>query len=103
RDADRAIELLVVALPWPSYGIREARCRSLTGALDAGAVAGIAKLGGAQMVGGLTRRVAELTGNGAGSGLVLAAVVDVARLARQTATLPRGRAERTAGAASAAW
>jgi len=55
------------------------------------------------MVGGLTRRVAELTGNGAGSGLVLAAVVEVARLARQTAKLPRERAERTAGDAWACW
>jgi DUF2889 family protein len=97
RDDDRAIELSIVALPSPSYEIREARCRSLSGALDAAVVAGIAKLGGAPMVGGLTRRVGELTGNGAGSGLVLAAVIEVARLARQTAKLPRERAERTVG------
>src|SRR5882672_2242118 len=80
RDDDRAIELRVVALPSPSYEIREARCRSLAGALDPAVVAGIGKLGGAPMVGGLTRRVGELTGNGAGSGLVLAAVIEVARL-----------------------
>jgi hypothetical protein len=103
RDDDRAIELRVVALPSPSYEIREARCRSLTGSLDADVVVGIAKLGGAQMVGGLTRRVAELIGNGAGAGLVLAATIEVARLARQTAKLPRERAERTAGDAWACW
>jgi hypothetical protein len=60
-------------------------------------VTGIEKLGGVPMVGGLTRRAAELTGNGAGSGLILAAVIEVARLARQTAKLPRERAERTIG------
>ena len=97
RDDDRAIELSVVALPSPSYEIRQARCRSLAGVLDATVVAGVETLGGARMVGGLTRRVAESTGNGAGSELVLAALIEVARLARQAAKLPRERAERTAG------
>src|SRR2546430_14586229 len=49
------------------------------------------------MVGGLSRRVAELTGSGPGAAFVLGAVVQRARLARQTAKLPRERAERAAG------
>ncbi len=97
RDDDRTIELSIVALPSPSYEIRAASCRSLAGALDSTIVAGIEGLAGARMVGGLTQRVADLTGAGTGSGLVLAAVIEAARLARQVARLPRERAERTAG------
>ena len=96
RDDDRAAELSVVALPSPTYLIREARCR-LAGALDSTVAASIEKLAGTQMVGGLSRRVAELTGAGDGAGFVLSAVVEIARLARQVAKLPRERAERTAG------
>src|SRR5437870_13264435 len=67
------------------------------GAQDSDVVAGIEKLAGAQMVGGLSRRVVELTGAGAGAAFVLGALVEVARLARQVAKLPRERAERAAG------
>jgi len=63
---------------------------------DPDVVAGIERLAGAQMVGGLSRRVAELTGSGAGAAFVLGALVEVARLARQVAKLPRERAERAA-------
>ena len=97
RDDDQAVELSVVALPSPTYLIHEARCRPLAGALDPALVAGIEQLAGTQMVGGLSRRVAELTGSGPGAGLVLGAMVEVARLARQVAKLPRERAERAAG------
>jgi hypothetical protein len=55
------------------------------------------------MVGGLTRRVAEATGSGAGASLVRDAVVEAARLARQVAKLPRERAERAAGDPEACW
>jgi hypothetical protein len=97
RDDDRTMELSVVALPSPTYVIREARCRPLAGDFDSNVVAGVAKLAGAPMVGGLSRRVAELTGPGEGAEFVLGALVEVARLARQVAKLPRERAERAAG------
>ena len=97
RDDDQVVELSVVAEPSPSYLIREARCRRVDGALEAPLVAGIEKLAGTAMVGGLSRRVAELTGSGPGAAFILGAVVEVARLARQTAQLPRERAELAAG------
>ena len=96
RDDDQAVELSVVAEPSPSYLIQEARCRRVAGTLDATLVESLEKLAGTAMVGGLSRRVAELTGSGPGAAFVLGAVVEVARLARQTAKLPRERAERAA-------
>ena len=97
RDNDRGVELSIVALPSPTYLIREARCRSLGGAVDPAVSVGVEKLAGTPMVGGLSRRVAELTGAGEGAAFVLGALVEVARLARQVAKLPRERAERAAG------
>jgi len=97
RDDDQAVELSVVAEPSPSYLIRSVRCEGVTGALDPVLAASLEKLGGTPMVGGLSRRVAELTGSGPGAAFVLGAVVEIARLARQTAKLPRDRAERAAG------
>jgi len=97
RDDDQSLELSVVAEPSPSYLIREARCSRVAGALAPSVVASIGKLAGTPMVGGLSRRVAEITGPGPAGAFVLAAVVEVARLARQTAKLPRERAERAAG------
>jgi hypothetical protein len=97
RDDDQAVELSVVAEPSPSYRIQEARCRHVAGALDPALAASITRLAGTAMVGGLSRRVGELTGSGPGAAFVLGAVVEVARLARQTAKLPRERAERAAG------
>jgi hypothetical protein len=96
-DDDQAVELSVVAEPSPSYLIREARCRRIAGALDPALASGVEQLAGTAMVGGLSRRVAELTGSGRGAAFVLGAVVEVARLARQTAMLPREQAERAAG------
>ncbi len=96
RDDDQAVELSVVAEPSPSYLIREARCRRVGGAFDASLASRIEQLAGTAMVGGLSRRVAELTGPGASAAFVLGAVVEVGRLARQTAKLPRERAERAA-------
>ncbi|MBI4271808.1 MAG: hypothetical protein HY615_15840, partial [Candidatus Rokubacteria bacterium] len=96
-DPDRAIEVTIVALPSPTYEIREARGRALRGALGPVATRGVAALAGTQMVGGLTRRAVEATGGDAGAGLVVDAVIEIARLARQVAKLPRARAERAAG------
>jgi len=104
RDDDQTVELSVVAEPSPTYMIREAHCRRVAGAIDPALVAGIEKLAGTPMVGGLSRRVAELAGAGAGAAFVLGAVVEAARLARQTAKLPRARAERAAhGDAQECW
>ena len=96
-DDDRAVEVAVVALPSPTYEIRDGRCRALAGAIAPEVVEGVGRLAGTAMVGGLTRRVAEATGAGEGAGLVLDAIVEIARLARQVAKLPRERAERAAG------
>ena len=91
------VEVAVVALPSPGYEIRAARCRAIQGDVAPAVLDGVAGLAGAAMVGGLTRRVAEATGAGAGAAVVRDAVIEVARLARQVAKLPRERAERAAG------
>ncbi len=96
-DDDRAVEVAVVALPSPTYEIREAEVRVARGTVAAAVADGFAKLAGTQMVGGLTRRAAEVTGGGAGWALVMDALVEVARLARQVTKLPRERALRAAG------
>jgi len=102
-DGDRTLELSVEALPSPSYLIRAARCRPVSGAFDPEVAAGVTRLAGTHMVGGLSRRVTELTGAGDGAGFALGALVEAARLARQVAKLPRAEAERAAGDARACW
>ena len=102
-DDDRTLELSVEALPSPSYLIRAARCRPVSGAFDPEVAAGVTRLAGTHMVGGLSRRVTELTGAGDGAGFALGALVEAARLARQVAKLPRAEAERAAGDARACW
>jgi len=96
-DDDRAVEVSVVAQPSPTYEIQEAQCRVVRGEVAPAVAQGFAKLAGTPMVGGLTRRAAEVTGGGAGAALVVDALVEVARLARQVAKLPRERALRAAG------
>src|SRR5262249_35945743 len=102
-DDDRALELAVETLPSPSYLIREARCRAISGTFDPDVATGIGRLAGTQMVGGLSRRVGELTGAGVGAGFALGALVEAARLARQVAKIPRAQVEPTAGDARACW
>ena len=102
-DSDRAVEVEIVAWPSPSYEIREARCRAIAGDVAAGVTAGFPRAAGTAMVGGLTRRVAEAIGSGAGAGLVVDATVEAARLARQVAKLPRARAERAREGAWECW
>lgn len=96
-DSDAGVELTIIALPSPHYEIREARARKLAGVIDPGVLAGVPRLAGTRMVSGLTRRAAEAVGAGAGARLVVDAVVEAARLARQVARIPRERAERAAG------
>lgn len=96
-EPDAAVEVTVVALPSPTYEIREARGRVIAGAIDPAVLQGLETLRGVAMVGGLTRRVAEATGGGAGAALCRDAIIEIARLARQATKLPRERAERAAG------
>jgi hypothetical protein len=102
-DSDRAVEVAVVALPSPTYEILESRCRAIAGDVAAAVPGGFPRLAGTAMVAGLTRRVAEVIGSGAGAALVLDATIEVARLARQVAKLPRERAERAREGAWACW
>ena len=96
-EPDRAIELRVVALPPPDYLIREASATALAGDVDRAVLDAVPGLAGVAMVAGLTRAVAERVGRGAGASLVVDAAIEVARLARQVAKLPREMAERAAG------
>jgi DUF2889 family protein len=96
HDDDRALQVAVVALPSPTYAIREARLTPLAGRIGASLAPGFARLAGTQMVGGLTRRVAELLGGEEGAALAVDATIEVARLARQVARMPRAAAESAA-------
>jgi len=96
-DPARIVEVEVVATPSPDYAIHAARCRALRGDIAPSVTAGVGSLVGTAMVGGLTRRAAEATGDGPGAALAVDGVIEVARLARQVAKLPRERAERAAG------
>ncbi|HSF04313.1 MAG TPA: DUF2889 domain-containing protein [Methylomirabilota bacterium] len=102
-DDDGAVEVVMLALPSPSYEIREAACRALAGDLAPDVVHGVTTLAGTRMVAGFTRKVAEATGGSPGGALVVDAAVEVARLARQTTRLPRARAERAAAGAWECW
>jgi hypothetical protein len=102
-DSTRALEVEIVARPSPTYEIRAARLRPLAGDVAPAVAPGIASLAGAAMVAGFTRRVAEAAGGGAGAALAVDAAIEVARLARQVAKLPRARAERAVGNAWEAW
>ena len=96
RDDDRALEIAVVALPSPTYAIREARLTPLAGRVGPSLAPHFARLAGTEMVGGLTRRAAELLGREEGAALAVDATIEVARLARQAAKMPRAAAERAA-------
>src|SRR5438309_10251974 len=93
-DDDRALEAVVVALPSPTYAIRQARLTSLAGRVAPSVADGFARLAGAEMVGGLTRRTAGLRGDADGGALAVDATIEIARLARQVARMPRALAER---------
>lgn len=96
RDDDGALEVAVVALPSPTYAIREARLTPLGGRVAASLGPAFAHLAGTEMVGGLTRRAVELLGGDDGAALAVDATIEVARLARQVARMPRAVAERAA-------
>jgi len=103
-DDDGAVELAMVCTPSPGYEVREARGRVVGGAVDPGVAGAMSGLGGARMVGGFTRRLVEVTGERAGAGLFVDAGIEIARLARQAAKLPRAAvAGLRAGDAAACW
>jgi hypothetical protein len=102
-DDDHALEVSVVALTSPTYAIREARLTPLAGRVAPSVVAGFGALTGVEMVGGLTRRTAEVVGGGDGGALAVEAMIEVARLARQVAKMPRAEAERARSGALACW
>ena len=92
-EPDRGVELVAVVTPPPHYLIRDISCRALGSDLEVG----LAALVGTAMTGGLTRRAATAAGDGAEAALVVDAVIEAARLARQVAKLPPERAARAAG------
>jgi len=102
-DDDASVEIGVVALPSPEYRILEVHGRALAGAVDATALAGVSTLAGVPLLAGLTRRAWQATGRGLGADLVVQAVIEAARLARQVTRQPREDAERAAGDARACW
>jgi hypothetical protein len=102
-EPERAVEVAIVARPSPTYEIREARCRALRGDLDPAVVAGFPRLSGVALVAGLTRRVAEATGHGAGAALVLDATIEAARLGGLGGKLPPARAVEARAGAWACW
>jgi hypothetical protein len=104
EDDDRAVELRAVCTIAPGYEIRAATACVLAGACDPAGLDGVSRLGGTRMVGGFTRRLAELVGEGDGAALLRDAAIEVARLARQVTRLPVERtAAIPAGDARACW
>ena len=87
-DPDRSVEVVAVCTPSPAYEVREATARVLSGAVDPGIAADFPRLAGTRMVGGFTRRLAEVCGAREGAGLFVDAGIEVARLSRQVARMP---------------
>lgn len=97
RDDDGGVEVVALVTPSPGYEIREARCRVLEGAVDPAVAGDFPSLAGTRMVGGFTRRVAEVAGARSGAQLAVDAAIELARLARQVTRLPPERARLAAG------
>jgi hypothetical protein len=87
-DPDADVEVSLVATPSPGYEVQAASARAVSGAADPGIAADFPGLAGARMVGGFTKRLAELCGGRPGAGLFVDAGIEVARLARQVTKLP---------------
>ncbi|MEX2224103.1 MAG: DUF2889 domain-containing protein [Candidatus Rokuibacteriota bacterium] len=87
-DPAGGVEVSLVCTPSPGYEVRAASARALSGAVDPGIPADFPELGGTRMVGGFTKRLAELCKARPGAGLFVDAGIEVARLARQVTKLP---------------
>jgi Protein of unknown function (DUF2889) len=90
-DEDGGAELVAVCTPSPGYEVRAARAAVLAGSAHPDVAAAFAGLAGARMVGGFTRRLLDLAAGRPGGGLFVDAGLEVARLARQVARMPRER------------
>jgi DUF2889 family protein len=86
-DPDGAVEVRLVATPSPGYEVQAASATALTGA-DPAIAPDFTGLAGTRMVGGFTKRLAELCGSRSSAGLFVDAGIEVARLARQVTKLP---------------
>jgi hypothetical protein len=103
-DPNAGVEVSLVCTPSPEYEVRGASARGLSGSVDPAIAEALAGLAGARMVGGFTKRLAELCGARPGAGLFVDAGVEVARLARQVTRLPASAvASLDAGDALACW
>ena len=103
-DDDAGVELEAVCTPSPGYEVLQAAARATAGAVDPAALERFGQLVGARMVAGFGRRLTELAGQGPGARLLVDAAIEVARLARQTAKVPReATAGLAAGGARACW
>jgi hypothetical protein len=87
-DDDLAAEVRAVCTPSPGYEVRAAEAWIAPAGTGRVRLEEIGGLAGARMVGGFTRRVAELVGGRPGGSRVVDAAVEVARLARQVAKMP---------------
>jgi hypothetical protein len=87
-DPDRSVEVTAVCTPSPTYEVREASAIALSGVVDPGITADFPRLAGARMVGGFTKRLAEVCGTREGAGLFVDAGIEVARLSRQVTKMP---------------
>jgi len=87
-DPDRCVEVTALCTPSPGYEVREASMRVLSGVVDPGIATDFPGLAGTRMVGGFTRRLAELCGSREGAGLLVDAGIEVARLSRQVTKMP---------------
>lgn len=87
-DPDRSVEVTAVCTPSPTYEVREASAIALSGVVDPGITADFPRLAGTRMVGGFTKRLAEVCGTREGAGLVVDAGIEVARLSRQVTKMP---------------
>ena len=110
-DEDAGIEASGVCTPPPSYEVRSARARVLSGPVDTDLAMAFAGLEGERMVAGFTRRLGDLCGSRRGAALFVDAGIEIARLARQVTRLPaeatarfvRGDALQCWALDSAAW
>jgi hypothetical protein len=87
-DDDFAVEVRAVSTASPDYEVRQAAASIAASSGPRAEVGGFEALAGVRMVGGFTRRLAEVVGDRPAASLVVDAGVEVARLARQVARMP---------------
>ena len=98
------VELSADCTPSPGYEVRAARARMLSDEDAPTALGRFEDLAGARMIGGFTRRLTEVAGSGPAARFLVDAGIEVARLARQVAKLPReATAHLASGGPRACW